>query len=347
VLVRRVDERHAGLVEHAEVADERLEPRAEPRRGDHRVDLDEAVVGEHGFALLEAVQRRDHRHRSFLDRLDEADVDDRDHAAPKELGVRAVRRRQPHLREIAERRSPQPRRDRVDHADGQACTRDPEELARHAESVAPDQAGRCLHREQDLARAGARDVDRDLGAGVAGADDQHPPAAVGLAVPVRRRVDELAGERPGPLREVRHVAVARRHDDARRADALSGDAYRPFVTVPVDPRDGRARADVEVVPGRVGAQVVDHGVSRGPLPGRARDAVPGQPREPTHRMEMEAVVARRPGGADLETLQHRDVGAGPSQRHRARETGRPGADHADPGGRGRAHGRCASSITER
>ena len=78
MLIGAVDERYAGLVEHAEMADERLETGAESGRRDDRVDLDGAAVGEHRHAALEALEPGDDLHRSVLHRRDEADVDDRE-----------------------------------------------------------------------------------------------------------------------------------------------------------------------------------------------------------------------------------------------------------------------------
>ena len=74
--------------------------------------------------------------------------------------------------------------------------------------------------KEHLARAGARDVDRDLRARVAGADDEHPQAAIRVAAAVVRGVHELAGERPRP-RQVGggHCCSRSRPRRARRTPA--------------------------------------------------------------------------------------------------------------------------------
>ena len=73
----------------------------------------------------------------------------------------------------------------------------------------------------ELLRSAVGDVVRDLGAGVAGADDEHVAAAVRLGVPILRRVHELAGEavEARPVGDERRAVVARRDDDGRRAAA--------------------------------------------------------------------------------------------------------------------------------
>ncbi len=139
--------------------------------------------------------------------------------------------------------------------------RDPEELARDAERVPAHDRRRRLHGEQDVARPCAGDVERDLGARVAGADDEHPAAAIEIAAAVVRRVDELAAERSRPVGQERHAAVPRRDDDPSCDEALAAGSDGPALGDAVDALHPMPGADVQLVAARVPAEVVDDSVA--------------------------------------------------------------------------------------
>ena len=63
VLFGAVDERDTGLVEHAEVPDERLETGSEAGRRDDPSTSTESSVGEHRHAVVEALEPGDDLHR--------------------------------------------------------------------------------------------------------------------------------------------------------------------------------------------------------------------------------------------------------------------------------------------
>ena len=61
-------QRHAALVEDVEVADERVEPGAEARRGDHRIRRDPRAVGQQHVGAVEALDAGDDLDRAAPDR---------------------------------------------------------------------------------------------------------------------------------------------------------------------------------------------------------------------------------------------------------------------------------------
>ena len=207
--------------------------------------------------------------------------------------------------------------------------RDPEQLAGNAEGVPPDEAGRRAHREQYRAGTGPRDIDRDLRTRVSRADDEHATAAIRIASSVVRGVHQLPVERAAPGREVTHVAVPHRDDDAIGAEVLAVGEHGPGGSVSVDALDGATRPHVERVAPCVRAEVLDDTVARGPLPERARDPVARKAGQPPHRVQVKAVVARAPGGADVVALQYDHVRARTTERRGAREPRRPRADDVD------------------
>src|SRR5262245_40685857 len=85
VLLGAVHTGFAALVEHAEVPDERLQPGAEARGRDDGVDLDRATAGEHGTAVVEALQGRHDADAAGSHRIDEPDVEDREHLPAQEV----------------------------------------------------------------------------------------------------------------------------------------------------------------------------------------------------------------------------------------------------------------------
>ena len=157
MLVGAVDERHAVVVEHAEMADEWLEAVGNPVAATIASTSTGAAVGEHRPTVLEVLEPRDDLHRPVLHRRDQADVDDRNDPPAQELGVRLLRRGKSDRREVAELSAdPSKRgRDAVDDADRETAARDAEQLARDAQRVTADDGGRRPQRQQHLARAGA------------------------------------------------------------------------------------------------------------------------------------------------------------------------------------------------
>src|SRR5205823_14362413 len=103
MLVAGMNQRLATLVQDAEVPDQRLQSGAKARRRDHGVDLNAGAIGEHRGLILEPLERSDDADPTAAHRLDEPDVEDRDHPAAHEVRVRPCRRGQPVRYEIADR----------------------------------------------------------------------------------------------------------------------------------------------------------------------------------------------------------------------------------------------------
>ena len=266
------------------------------------------------------------------DRRDEADVDDGDHSAAEELGVRPLRRGKTRATSrFTEGDATERCRDPVDRAGrGDACSRSRAAgsgsqgcpVERRLEAFAPTGALRSRLRAQRRSRSrrpscpaqprapAGRDTGRRGGS---------PPSARG-----RRRTTPASRAGRG-----RCCSRSRRRR-APRASVAVGD-HHPPVAVAVDAPDGDPGPHIERVPARVRAQVLDDAVARGPLAVRARDPVPGQAGEPAHRVEVEAVVARLPGGADVVALQHHNRGPGTAERRRTGQPRAAGADDADHG----------------
>ena len=103
----------------------------------------------------------------------------------------------------------------------------------------------------------------------------------------------------------------------------------PAAVAGVDRAHLDAAPDLQPVVRGVGAQVVHDLVAGGPPAGGAWDRQAGEARQPTHRVQVEAVVARGPHRPDLEAFEDDDLLACGLQHRGGREAGRTGADHED------------------
>ena len=117
MLLRAVDQRLTAAVENAEMTDQRLERGAIAGRRDHRVDCELGAVGQNRGAVLEPFEGCDNTDTAAPHRLDEADIEDRDHPTAQELGVRPRRRRQTIRRKVGNRDAANRARDPVDDRD--------------------------------------------------------------------------------------------------------------------------------------------------------------------------------------------------------------------------------------
>jgi hypothetical protein len=94
MLLGPVNERCATVVQQAEMTDESLEGRAVTGRSDDGVDLEAAAAGEDGSGAVESFERGDDADAPVPDRIDETDVENRNHPTAQELRVRPSRCRQ-------------------------------------------------------------------------------------------------------------------------------------------------------------------------------------------------------------------------------------------------------------
>src|SRR5439155_4503555 len=117
--------------------------------------------------------------------------------------------------------------------------RDPEVLVGQRADVAADDVGGGPDRDPDLVGAAFYEVGRDLGARVAGADDQHLLAPVRLRVAVSRGVNQLAGETVAarPVGDVRRVVVAGGDHHLLCLDLVGGGPGVPDAVLPVEALD--------------------------------------------------------------------------------------------------------------
>ena len=207
--------------------------------------------------------------------------------------------------------------------------RNPEHLTREAESVAPDDARGCAHGEEGLQCVAIRYIDRYLGARVSRAHNEDAPPSVRRAIPVARRMDDLAVEGPGPMRHERDVAVAGRNDDAFRLHIAAARHDVPRCGIAINALNFRAGPHRDTGALRVAPQIFDHAVSRRPLSERTRHSIARQAREPTHGVQVEPVVSGRPSSTDAASLEDDDVLALPLEHRSASKAGGPCSDHCD------------------
>jgi hypothetical protein len=184
-------------------------------------------------------------------------------------------------------------------------------------------------------------IDGDLGAGVARADDEDVAAPVGRRVLVARRVHELAAEAvaTGPVGQERRVVVAGGDHDAFRVDharrAVDGGCQAPAAAGAGQTVDGDAEADAQLVVGGVLLEVAHDVVAGDPGAVLARDGETGQRREDPRRVQVQAVVVTAPAGADRRgAVDDEGVDAGHPERCCGGEAGGARADDDD-----RFHGR--------
>jgi len=87
---------------------------------------------------------------------------------------------------------------------------------------------------------------------------------------------------------------------------------------------------LETVVRHVPLEVLDHAVAMHPAPVRARDAQPGQVREPAHRVEVKPIVSARPGATKgFILLENNRRDSAPLQSCRRGKSRRSSADDDD------------------
>ena len=173
--------RRAVVVEHAEVADERLEPGPVAGRRDHRVRRDALAVGEQDAGVVEGVDPRDDLDASRADRVEDLGVDDhRRDVQPVQAAEDALRRDGQAVRgEVADRPAAHEPGDGI--GDRRRETRQ-RRRERRADRRAEHDVRRRAHREADPCGPALDEVVRDLRAGASGA---------------RRRARRARGRAPG------------------------------------------------------------------------------------------------------------------------------------------------------
>ena len=171
---------------------QRFKPGPKARGRDHRVNLHPGAIREYRVAFLESFERRHDAHSARPHGIDDADIEDGDHAAPQKLGIGPGGCRQAEGGEVGNRDATKRRPDRIDDRHRQGLSRNAEHLTRNAERVATDDAGGRSNGEQDLGRAPVYEIDGDLGTRIPGPHDEHAPAPVGHRVAVLRGAEDLA-----------------------------------------------------------------------------------------------------------------------------------------------------------
>ena len=170
---------------------------------------------------------------------------------------------------------------------------------RDSEQLARDHIDRAADREGDI-NPGFGEVERDLGAGVAIADNQHALPRQTGRIAISARMHDRAGERldAGPCRRVGVVGPAGRDDDDGRASrVLAGlDAPCPPVTPHRANRRVEDRFQGELC--RVGLEIFDDSSARGIAAVSLRHLEARQAGAGSVRVQMEAVVVAPPDRAD-------------------------------------------------
>jgi hypothetical protein len=190
--------------------------------------------------------------------------------------------------------------------------------------------------DRDVGRPLLHKVACDLGAAVADADDERPPAREPRPRVVVGGMEEAAAEvlHSRPAREHTLVVVTGGNDDDARSPRPAVRLERPERRPVERPNlpDRLAQTDVEAKARGVVLQVLGEEIL-GDVPRVcARDSVVGQTGEAAHRVEAEALISPRPGPADALVLVEDDRLVAPClQRGGGRETCRTGADDRDGG----------------
>ena len=159
--------------------------------------------------------------------------------------------------------------DEPDHAD-EAVTRDERlDPERHRAGLLAGQPGRMV----------ADDFHRNVGPGVADADQQHRalPQLRGVAVVLRVQLHNSVVEVRGERRRPGDLMVAHRDDDVGGADVAAVRRHQKRVAVPGEPGDPHAGVHRQLELAGVGLQVIGHLVFADERPGGGRKAHSRQP----------------------------------------------------------------------
>ena len=184
--------------------------------------------------------------------------------------------------------------------------------------IAPHDVRRGPDRDRDPAGAPLAQVGSDLETGVTHpASREHIEPGERVRIAVLPSVPQLAGVRlkSRPVRHIWRTSVTCRDHDRPRRDPLA----RRGVNHPPDavtvlrlrrcyPLHLGAPADLQLMPGPIAFQVVDHGVPGRPATRLTGNSEARQPGKAAHGMQVQPVVARPPAGPDLlAAFQHHRV----------------------------------------
>ena len=151
-------------------------------------------------------------------------------------------------------------------------------------------------RSRDRTRVAVRQLERDLGARVAGTDDENVAVLElrGIAVLARMQLHDPRIEVGRKLRNARDLMGAGRDDHVRRLEGASARRDDEAVAVLRDALDRDARLHRQIEAGRVVLEVVGQLVLRGIRPGRPWQAVARQRAEGRGREQAKRVPALPP-----------------------------------------------------
>ncbi len=299
--LRTVHQRSPVLVEHAQVAHDRIEAGAVAGGAYHRVGSQHCAVDQLDFAARQAFHRREDTDPPTAELADEPVVEDRHRPRAQELREPVTARgRQPVGAQVGNADPAQRGRQRVHQALRHSAQRDAEQLAGDPEGVPSDDVRGRAH-GQGYGDSRSRQIDRDLRRRVASADHKYVLAEVGVGAHVVRRVHERELDRIGlgrPFGEVRAVAETGSHHNGGGSPRAVGRLHDPAVALAVDAGDLDAELRSHAIGGCVVTEVVDHVVAGDPPAVPAGDPGAGKARQPADRVQVQAVVASRPGGPD-------------------------------------------------
>ena len=174
------------------------------------------------------------------------------------------------------------------------------------------------------------EIGRDLGTGISNPDHENPFARELATGGVLLRMDDSSLEifHPRPTRQSGHVVAPCRDDDRACGPTLLSRLHDPSRAFLTDPFDALPEADAEPHAFRILSEISRVHIL-GDVPRvRARHRIERQPGEATDCVQMEPLVALRPGCSDsLAGIDHHRLAPAPLQRGRHREPGRPGTNH--------------------
>ena len=279
------------------------------------------------------VEGRDCRHDldgSAAYGVDEADVDDGHGGGAPELREWRAGPRQAVGSQVGDGRSSQRKNERVQQPRRQVLERDPDQLGGETLGVAPKDVRRRTHRNSNASSAALRQIDGDLGAAVARADNQHVLAAIRSRIAVFRGMNHRPIECAWPSRQIWHAGIPAGHHDYPRGNRASGRPDLPVAVITVNPRGLDSEPWLEAVVRRVLLQILHELVACHPAAELARNPVARKVRQPADGVQVQTVVAGAPLLSDvLAPLQDGGVYATRPQCRRGRQSRRTSADDDD------------------
>ena len=208
--------------------------------------------------------------------------------------------------------------------------RDPDQLGGETLRVAPEDVRRRTHRNPNPSSTALGQIDGDLGATVACADDQHVLATIRPRIAVFRGMNHRSIKRTRPFGQIWHTRVAAGHHDHSRRNRASSRLDTPVTVIAVNPRGLDAEPWLEAMVCRVLLQVLHELIACYPAAELAGNSVARKVREPADGVQMQTVVARAPLLSDvLAPLQDGGIYVTRPQRRRRRQSRRTSADDDD------------------